>query len=680
MYGTPGYATYINLATKAGLSTNLPIRGMYEFQGILLIVSGNKLYRYDDQTTTAYELGALQSTTGPVTIRDNGNKVLGIGGNQVLITDGKSAYIWTYNGSSLLGTFAELTAYTLKSYTKKAVSYTNYAPTYSSGNKILVNDSSANLSKYTAANGGGNKIILFDNNMNGYYYVTSGSFSSDLNCIVLVIARLNSTDPILPNLAIWNSLVVDCISPSLVYQPPAPRRYDCISNIMVSGDVTSQIYAGDRIQLTNSSGNVTYTGSATYSNYKSSISATMIGVSGTPTLGSLMKWNGLYFGDLLVNGDTTADYNVGDKIKVTKSDGTVLYDDAITSKAYRSALSATIIGTGDPYDVSNLADWTNIYLSTSYLPTTGLSHCEYIDGYFVAAGTGSMNAYASNLYDGTTWGALAFSPIQATNDPIQTVVPLHEQLWHIKKFSSEIFYNAGTPTSEGYPFSRISGGVIDIGTDAPYSVVKCDSSLIFLGTQRVNETAEFYGIVQLSGTTPEIISTPAINYQISQISTRSDAIAFAYKLNSHTFYVLTFPTGNRTFVYDTTTQMWHEWSSYQTPYSIRRHVANCYCYHNGIHLIGDSESSNIYQLSESYYTDNGNPIVSERIAPVIYEPDDYGRLFLSKIIVDAETGVGNSSDYDPECSLSWSDDYRTWSNEYPSSVGKKGEYYKQFIS
>ena len=71
MYGTPGYATYINLATKAGLSTNLPIRGMYEFQGILLIVSGNKLYRYDDQTTTAYELGTLQSTTGPATIRDN---------------------------------------------------------------------------------------------------------------------------------------------------------------------------------------------------------------------------------------------------------------------------------------------------------------------------------------------------------------------------------------------------------------------------------------------------------------------------------------------------------------------------------------------------------------------------------------------------------------------------------
>ena len=61
MYGTPGYTTYINLATKAGLSTNIPIRGMYEFQGVLLIVSGNKLYRYDDKTTTSRFLPAISS-------------------------------------------------------------------------------------------------------------------------------------------------------------------------------------------------------------------------------------------------------------------------------------------------------------------------------------------------------------------------------------------------------------------------------------------------------------------------------------------------------------------------------------------------------------------------------------------------------------------------------------------
>ena len=159
---------------------------MYEFQGLLLIVSGNKLYRYDDQTTTAYELGTLQSTTGPVTIRDNGNKVLGIGGNQVLITDGKSAYIWTYNGTSMLGTFAELTAYTLKSYTKKSVSYTNKAPTYAASGTIFVNDSSSNVARYQAENRRKITVWTYDGG-EGYYVASSVSYNSDLGCIALTL-------------------------------------------------------------------------------------------------------------------------------------------------------------------------------------------------------------------------------------------------------------------------------------------------------------------------------------------------------------------------------------------------------------------------------------------------------------------------------------------------------------
>ena len=38
----------------------------------------------------------------------------------------------------------------------------------------------------------------------------------------------------------------------------------------------------------------------------------------------------------------------------------------------------------------------------------------------------------------------------------------------------------------------------------------------------------------------------------------SDARAFTYQKDGHHFYVLTFPTGNKTFVFDASTSLWHE--------------------------------------------------------------------------------------------------------------------------
>ena len=45
-------------------------------------------------------------------------------------------------------------------------------------------------------------------------------------------------------------------------------------------------------------------------------------------------------------------------------------------------------------------------------PTSGAGTLTYIDGYFVIGNANSMSASASNLYDGTTWNALATSPGQ----------------------------------------------------------------------------------------------------------------------------------------------------------------------------------------------------------------------------------------------------------------------------
>jgi len=314
-------------------------------------------------------------------------------------------------------------------------------------------------------------------------------------------------------------------------------------------------------------------------------------------------------------------------------------------------------------------------------PSVGAGTLTYIDGYFVIGATGSMSASCSNLYDGTTWNSLATSPISGAPDLIQAVMNVHQQLWVIKQYTSEVWYDAGTATSTGFPFSRISGAVIDYGTPAPNSVARGDNSFFFLANQRNNEGAEFVGVVELSGYTPQVITPPSIAYWMSQWPIFSDAFAYCYSAEGHTFYVLTSPSGNQTFVYDASTQMWHERSTWTGwPYQIGRHVGNCYAGFNGAHLVGDWQNGNIYSLSSSVYEDNGLPLVSMRTAQHLFDKKDIGNIFIRRLILDMETGVGDEGSLletgiNPQAALSWSDDgAHTWSSEHAASMGAAGQF------
>ena len=328
----------------------------------------------------------------------------------------------------------------------------------------------------------------------------------------------------------------------------------------------------------------------------------------------------------------------------------------------------------------------------------------FIDGYFVAT-NGSMAYWVSNLYDGLTWGALATASVAATPDSIQTVVNFNQQLFFIKQWSTEIWYDAGVATTSGSPFARVSGAVYPFGTSAPWSIAKGGSNFYFLCTQRTEEGGETVGVAQISGNAPTIISPPAINYRISTSTTYVNCFGYCYVEQGHVFYVLTNPDDNWTLVYDATTQMWHERSSLMNDYvTVNRHLGNCYTFFNGKHYVGDYRNSSIYEMSSVYTTDNGNPIYSFRTAQTIQEPNMHKYTFISNLVVDAETGVGGggtvitaapnhvagwngsvnvliladgsitagamlSGSADPTADLSWSDDAgHTWSALYPKSL------------
>lgn len=354
----------------------------------------------------------------------------------------------------------------------------------------------------------------------------------------------------------------------------------------------------------------------------------------------------------------------------------------------------------------------------------------YMDGYIIATG-GNMGITVSELYDASTYNGLAIAAAIANPDNIQRLINLHQQLFVIKEFSTEIWYNTGTATQDGCPFARVQGAVIDYGTVAPLSVARGNNSVFFLANQRIGDgTGALCGVVQLDGYTPTVVSPPSITYRISKLSSIKDAQAFCYVDEGHTFYQITFPSDDVTLVYDALTQSWHERSTYTTPSEvvfsntgtptpkatlptrINRHLASCYTNFQNKHLIGDYRIGNVYHLSSDYYSDNGEPIISECIAPVIYDTNESNAVSITKLTVDAEVGVGDggydlnpygigyladgdiladgisyagatleiSTSGDPYYRLSWSDDNgHTWSSEYEAAAGKIGEFSTRLV-
>jgi hypothetical protein len=236
--------------------------------------------------------------------------------------------------------------------------------------------------------------------------------------------------------------------------------------------------------------------------------------------------------------------------------------------------------------------------------------------------------------------------------------------------SVEVWYDSG---AADFPLQRIQGAFNEIGCVSAFSIAKLDNGLFWLGTD-----ARGQGIVyRANGYTGVRVSTHAIEYAIAQYGNISDAIAYTYQQEGHAFYVLTFPSGNATWVYDVSTQVWHERAGFDNG-EFMRHRSNCQCNFGGNILVGDFENGNIYRFDLDVYADNGGIqkwLRSWRALPT--GQNNLKRTAHHSLQLDCETGVGLNlgQGSDPQVMLRWSDDGgHTWSNEHWSPVGKIGAY------
>lgn len=311
---------------------------------------------------------------------------------------------------------------------------------------------------------------------------------------------------------------------------------------------------------------------------------------------------------------------------------------------------------------------TNTYTRDTDANFHGGDTIDFQDGRFLINQPGTQQFWYSDQY-ATSINGTSFESAEGAPDLLIALLSDGTNVWLFGDITTEVFYDSGDANT---PFVRVSGALIHTGIAAKFSAKIVANAIMWLAK---DESGQGF-VVRTQGYTPNRVSTHAMEQEIQRYARIDDAEAFAYQQDGHNFYVLTFPSAGKTWVYDVATSAWHERAStgngVLTQWLPRNH-----CYAFGRHLVGSYLDGNVYTMTPSALTDAGTAITRLRRAPVINSENK--RIFHSAIEFDMETGLGDGTS-EPQAILRFSDDSgHTWSNEKTASLGTIGQTQKRVI-
>lgn len=269
--------------------------------------------------------------------------------------------------------------------------------------------------------------------------------------------------------------------------------------------------------------------------------------------------------------------------------------------------------------------------------------------------------------DFTQWDELDFIAADALPDKVVRVISDNNNIWVFGSKTTEPFY----VTNAEPLLTAVPNGTSDVGIAGINAAVRIDGTIYWL-----DDTAR---VRRAEGYTPSIISTDAITDLITNMPRYDDVLAITYSGSGHEFLVLTFPTADKTFVYDIATGVWHQWSSgvdWTDSKDAYRHIANVIIDYQGNELVGDSLSGQIYKLNYNYVYDGLDQIKRLRTAQTIEQPS--GKFIFSKYVeLEPRVGVGLNDGLgeDPKILYQYSkDDGQTYNSGSYKSLGKIGKW------
>ena len=292
-----------------------------------------------------------------------------------------------------------------------------------------------------------------------------------------------------------------------------------------------------------------------------------------------------------------------------------------------------LILTGGTAYVFNLS--TNVLTASLSDFLNAATECVVIDGYGVFAEKDSQRIRVTSPYDFLTVDPNDFASAEGLPDNIVAVASLNREVWLFGERSTEIWFNSG---AADFPFERSANTFIEFGLTAPACAAKLDGALYWIGRGSDGRAT----CLRANGYQPEMIAHHGIAKVLEEADKNgglSSAWAFSYKERGHPFYVITIPSMEKTFAFDPLMSQWHE-RSYFVSRETNHPVWSAVTF-NGKTICAAKGINSLVELSESYLTDLGNPIVRTRVCGVSHAGQK--RVLASNLELVMQTGIGLSS-------------------------------------
>jgi hypothetical protein len=303
---------------------------------------------------------------------------------------------------------------------------------------------------------------------------------------------------------------------------------------------------------------------------------------------------------------------------------------------------------GQQFEVSTTGTLPNpLVINTTYFAIP-------VDATHIRVATTYANALSNTFIDLTTNGTptntitnqtngipgqLQLGTINSHPGNIVACRTLHRRVFLFSLFYTEVWENAGAGTN--LPLRRNNALLMEYGTPTAASIATSFDLLVFLSQDRGGQGS----VMQVSGTESIPVSNRALDFQIAQYASAgqvSDARGIFVKENGIIFYRLNFTAANHTYVYNVTLsnpqveegKIWHE----EQVLNGNRHPAQTHGYFNGNNFYGHYSLPILYEVDNSFVTNDGETIPRIRIGRP-YVPSTYNRTRIDRFMVDIIQGL-----------------------------------------
>lgn len=299
---------------------------------------------------------------------------------------------------------------------------------------------------------------------------------------------------------------------------------------------------------------------------------------------------------------------------------------------------------------------TSVFAQITDPDWRGSDWVDELDGYFIFVDPDTDQFYLSQIDDGSDLDALDFSSADSQPDNIVTHRVRKGELHLIGSRSIEIWINSGDPD---FPFTRYNSTPINVGVVGNRAACIAADALVWVG--RTDRGAGY--VYAMLGHQPQRISTQAVEEGIAQATEISQCVMWTYHEAGNEFVGVSAPGMATTWVYDFSTQQWHERAELLSGDFIPSRI-------DQVTFVDDAHygtaGSSVYRIANDVRTLAGDPLPRERTWPHLIspsmEPVSYRGLQLA-----CTTGYGGNITLEIS-----NDGGYVWGPPLPKSLGATG--------